>query len=213
VTLRIALADDHPVFLEGLRMLVDSVPDLQVVGAVTDGSAVLRLLEDTAVDVLVLDVDMPGMDGITATEEVGRRWPELPVLLLTMHGEGSVIERGLKAGARGYVLKGASHGSIEQSIRAVANGETVLSGEVGRTVVAALGATGSLRSSVDGVALSGRDLEVLRLVARGCTNGEVAGQLHLSVKTVQNYVSSLLTRTGVSSRAALVAWARDRAGL
>ena len=209
MTVRVLVADDHPVFLDGLRMLLDSAPGLEVVGAAGDGDALLDLAARTPCDVVVVDLDMPGPDGAAVTRELLRTRPDLPVLVLTMHDDDESVHRALRAGARGYVLKGAAQGAVVRAIHALAEGDTVLHGSIGGRVV---------RAAVDGrpnpafPTLSSREAEVLELVARGLPNQVIADHLFLSVKTVQNRVSDLLTKTGSRTRAELVARARD-AGL
>jgi DNA-binding NarL/FixJ family response regulator len=209
VNVRVLLADDHPVFLDGLRLLLDSTPGLEVVGTAGDGQALLELAASTPCDVVVADLDMPGLDGAAATRELLLAHPDVAVLVLTMHEDDVSVHRALRAGARGYVLKGAAHGAIARAVHALADGDTVLHGAVGGRVVQS--ATRS-RPSPAFPSLSAREVEVLELVARGLSNQAIADRLFLSVKTVQNRVSDLLAKTGTSSRAALVACARD-AGL
>lgn len=203
--LRVLIADDHPVFLDGLGQLLDSTPGLRVVGTAPDGERLLELARATEHDVVVVDLDMPVLDGAGATRALvdthGTR-----VLVLTMHADDASVSRALRAGAAGYVLKGAGHGAIARAVFAVAEGDVVLGGSVGASVVAA--AT-SARPNAAFPELSAREVEVLAMVAAGRTNAQVAAELYLSVKTVQNHVSSLLSKTGSSHRAELVARARD----
>jgi DNA-binding NarL/FixJ family response regulator len=206
MTIRVLIADDHPVFLEGLRLLLGSTPGIEVVGAAGNGSALLELAACTPCDVVVVDLDMPGVDGASATRELLRTDPGVAVLVLTMHDDGESVHRALRAGARGYVLKGAAQGTIARAVHALAEGDTVLHGGVGSRVLQA--ATES-RPSPAFPTLSSREVEVLELVARGLANPAIAERLFLSVKTVQNRVSDLLAKTGSSSRAELVARARD----
>nr|WP_306239294.1 response regulator transcription factor [Ornithinimicrobium cryptoxanthini] len=201
------MADDHPVFREGLQLLLDSSGDIEVVGVAADGAELLTLLDQPGleVDVVVLDLDMPVLDGVATARRLAASRPGVGILALTMHDEPTVVGRALDAGVRGYVLKGAGHGAIARAVRAVAEGDTVLSGTVGEAV--------RRRSlAADGPALPGlstRESEVLTLVAQGRDNHEIARSLYLSVKTVQNHVSGLLSKTGARTRAELVALARD----
>ncbi len=157
---------------------------------------------------VVVDLDMPVLDGVDTARRLSRSRPEVGILALTMHDEPTTVGRALDAGVRGYVLKGAGHGAIARAVRAVAEGDTVLSGAVGEAV--------RRRSLEPGgpvlPGLSSRESEILTLVARGKDNHEIARELYLSVKTVQNNVSALLTKTGARSRAELVARARDAQG-
>ena len=209
MTVRVLVADDHPLFLDGLEMLLQSSGGLEVVGAARDGKELLDVVETTPFDVAVVDLDMPGVDGATATRELLMARPDAAVLVLTMHDDDESVQRALRAGARGYVLKGAAQGAIVRAILALAEGDTVLHGSIGRRVVHA--ATES-RPNPAFPSLSAREAEVLHLVARGLTNQAIADRLFLSIKTVQNRVSDLLDKTGTRSRAELVAHARD-AGL
>ena len=206
MSLRVLIADDHPLFLDGLRMLLDSTPGITVVGTASDGQVLLELASSTPHDVVVVDLDMPETDGATATRMLLERAPGTAVLVLTMHADRASVDRALRAGARGYLLKGAGHGAIARAIAAVAEGDTVLGGNIGAAIVQS--ATGS-RPTPEFPTLSAREAEVLELVARGQSNGAIAQQLFLSVKTVQNHVSTMLTKTAASSRAELVARARD----
>lgn len=209
MTVRVLIADDHPVFLDGLRMLLESTGTISVVGAALDGDGLLRLAAEVTCDVVVADLDMPGVDGATATRALTAAHPDLPVLVLTMHDDDAAVQRALRAGARGYVLKGASHGAIVRAVHGLADGQTVLHGSIGTRVVRAATAAGPGTAFPD---LSARELEVLNLVARGLGNQEIAQRLFLSTKTVQNRVSALLAKTGSATRAQLVARGRD-AGL
>lgn len=197
---RVILADDHPVFLAGLEALLDTVPEIEVVGSAGDGTALIALAAQTEFDVAVIDLDMPGADGATATAEILRVRPEAGVLILTMHDDTGSLTRCLRAGARGYILKGAGHGAIARAVAAVADGDTVIAGNLGRSVRSAV-ATQPL-SGDDGLTV--REREVLDLVQQGLDNPQIARRLHLSVKTVQNNVSSLLTKLQASSRVQLV---------
>lgn len=206
MSIRALLADDHPVFLEGLRVLLESTGDIEVAGVAADGAALLDLARDHSFDVAVVDLDMPDLDGAEATRRLLRERPEAGVLMLTMHDDQASVTRALRAGARGYVLKGAGHGAIVRAIRSVADGDTVLGGAVGRAVLGAV-TSGERTGAFPG--LSDREIEVLALVARGHSNAAIADELFLSVKTVQNHVSSLLAKTRTGTRASLVAHARD----
>jgi len=206
MTIKVAIADDHPLFLDGLRLLLETTPEIEVLLAASDGEELLASLQDLQVDVVMVDLDMPGTGG----EEVVRRLSDQPgappVLVLTMHDDGDAAVRALRAGARGYLVKGAGHGAIVRAVHAVAEGDTVLDGSVAPTVVQAVGGGHTGRAFPQ---LSAREVEVLNLVAQGRDNAGIARALSLSVKTVQNHVSNLLAKVGASTRAELVARARD----
>jgi DNA-binding NarL/FixJ family response regulator len=206
MTIRVLLADDHPVYLEGLRMLLDTIADIEVVGAATDGTALLELADHVQADVAVIDLDMPGTDGATATATLHDR---MAVLILTMHADQAHVAQALRAGARGYVLKSAGASAIARAIVTVADGDTVLAGLVGDHIRA-----GATRSFAPGpfAELTARETHVLDLVARGLSNPQIAQRLFLSAKTIANHVSAILTKLGAATRAEAVARARD-AGL
>ena len=204
MTIRVLLADDHPLFLDGLRLLLETA-GMEVVGTARDGPALVELAGQVAADVAVVDLDMPGMTGAEATAQLLRNTPEMAVLILTMHDDTASVRQALAAGARGYVLKGAGHGAVVRAVHSVAEGDTVLSGAVGRTVLASEAPHHSAFPE-----LSARERQVLELVSRGQGNAVIARQLSLSLKTVQNHVSALFGKLGVSSRAEAVARARDR---
>jgi DNA-binding NarL/FixJ family response regulator len=199
----VLLADDHPLFLDGLRLLLETA-GVSVVGVASDGAQLVELAKDHEAEVAVVDLDMPGMDGLTAIESLRQVQPDLAVLVLTMHDEAALVRRALDAGARGYVLKGAGHGAVVRAVQAVAEGDTVLAGGVGRAVL-----EGVPSSDVPSPELTERERQVLELMAGGVGNAAIAQRLHLSVKTVQNHVSNIFGKLGVTSRAEAVARARD----
>jgi DNA-binding NarL/FixJ family response regulator len=209
MSVRVLIADDHPVFLDGLRTLLDSTDGIAVVGAAGDGQELIDLASRTPYDVAVVDLDMPVVSGVEATRRLVHDRPEAAVLVLTMHQDDGSLQRALAAGARGYLLKGSAHGAIARAVFALAEGETVLAGAVAPRVLRAASEGRPTSSFPD---LSRRETEVLELVARGLGNHAVAGRLFLSTKTVQNHVSAILTKTGCATRSELVARARD-AGL
>lgn len=207
--IRVLLADDHPVFLEGLRTMLDTVRGIEVVGVAPDGAELMRQAERVDADVVVVDLDMPVLDGAGAATELLERRPGLAVVVLTMHaGEESVL-KALRSGVRGYLLKSSGPAAIARALVAVAEGDVVLSGPVGRLVAAAALRKADARPFPQ---LSARETEILDQIARGLANAEIARELFLSVKTVQNHVSAILGKLGVASRAEAVARARD-AGL
>jgi DNA-binding NarL/FixJ family response regulator len=205
MSVRVLIADDHPVFLEGLRVLLGTVPEIEVAGAATDGRELLELADRVEAEVAVVDLDMPEVGGAEAIARLRDRHPRLAVLVLTMHEDSASLRSALAAGARGYLLKGAGHGAIARAVLSVAEGDTVLTGAVGRAVLDA--AVRDPGRRVPG--LTGREQHVLDLVVEGHGNAEIARRLSLSTKTVQNYVSNLLAKLDAPSRADLVALARD----
>jgi DNA-binding NarL/FixJ family response regulator len=209
---RVVIADDHPMFRYGLRAVLDAAAEVTVVGEAADGQQLLAVVDQTRPDVVLTDLAMPGLDGATATQRLLDRHPQLGVLALTMHDDDQALFGALRAGARGYLLKGADKAEILRAVQAVAAGEAVYGAAVARRIVDFF--TGAQQRYAAQVfpELTGREREVLDLVAAGCGNHEIARRLVLSEKTVRNHVAAILLKLEVADRAAAVAKARD-AGL
>lgn len=205
--LRVVLADDHEVVRAGLRALVDATPGMAVVGEARDGDEACRRACELRPDVVVMDVSMPALGGAEATERVLRECPGVRVLALTMHEDRGHLTRMLHAGAAGYVLKRAAADELVRAIRVVASGGTyvdpVLAGSVLRGAARAAGAAPSPASA----SLSEREEEVLRRIAWGESNKEVAAGLGLSVKTVETYRARIAEKLGLRSRTDMVRYA------
>jgi DNA-binding NarL/FixJ family response regulator len=202
---KVIMADDHPVFLDGLRLLLETTDGIDVSGTATDGAALLELAETTEFDVAIVDLDMPVLDGVAATGRLLARWPGAAVLILTMHDDDATLLRALRSGASGYLLKGSGHGAIVRAIQGVADGDAVFAGRAGRVVRETM--RNPDRSPVHG--LTPRELELLAGIASGADNAAIASAMFLSTKTVQNNVSLLMGKLQADSRAHLVALARD----
>ncbi len=192
--IRVLVADDHPVVRQGLREMLDIEPDLEVVADAADGREAVEHAVEQDVDVVLMDVQMPGTDGISALREIRRLRPETKVVMLTTFGHENYVVPSLRAGAQGYLLKDVSRAELADAIRRVAAGESLL--ERGEEPVP------------HGTQISGRELEVLSLMAKEMSNREIASSLHLSENTVKTHVSHLLTKLGASDRsgAVLRAW-------
>lgn len=212
MTLRVLIADDHPIYRAGLRALIANQPDLEVVAEARTGTEAVELAAGTAPDVVLMDLTMPDMDGITATSRITAHAPSVAVLVLTMLDDSTSVLAAMRAGARGYLVKGAGGDDALRAIRAVANGEIILGPEVAAAVLTQLAQPPAIRAAHPFPDLTDRERDILRLLAHGHTNASIAQQLHLSGKTVRNYVSSIFRKLQVTDRVDAVIKARD-AGL
>lgn len=192
----VLLADDHEVVREGLRLALLRSPHIRVVGEAPDGETAVSLAERRRPDVIVMDLRMPGMDGIEATEEIMRRLPDAKVLIFTAYSERALLQRGLESGARGYILKEAPHETLLRAIEKVAAGETF----VDPALMAALTQS---RGGAD--VLTPREREILQLLADGMSNADAAGQLFISQETVKSHVRHILTKLEADTRTQAVA--------
>lgn len=190
--IRVLVVDDHPLFRDGLGALLATVPDLEVVGSVGDGESAVRRAVETRPDVVLMDLNLPGVPGIEATRRIVAATPETAVLVLTMVDDDDSVMAALKVGARGYVLKGAGQEEVLAAIRAVAAGGAVFGPGVAGRVLG-----GRRGPSYD---LTEREAEVLALLANGMSNAEIAREIGVSLKTVQNHVSRVLTKMQVRDR-------------
>ena len=197
---RVVLADDHPMFRYGLRAVLEGAEEVTVVGEAADGQQLLTLVEQTHPDVVLTDLAMPGLDGATATRQLLQRHPNLGVLVLTMHEDDEMLFAALRAGARGYLLKGADKAEILRALLAVASGEAVYGAPVARRIVAFF--TGAHQHYAAQVfpELTEREREVLELVARGRSNAEIARELVVGPATVKTHVGRVLTKLGLRDR-------------
>lgn len=207
MSIRILLADDHAVVRDGLRALLDAEPGLEVVGSVTDGREALLAAKRLQPDVVVMDINMPGLNGIEATRSMVELEPPPQVLILSMHGSSEHIYRALQAGARGYLMKESAGSEVVGAVRAVAAGRRFLSERIADTALDAYLAEGRTSSPLD--SLSARERQLLQLLAEGRSNAEAARLLSLSVKTVETYRSRLLQKLGLHDLPALVRFALE----
>lgn len=203
---RIILADDHAVLRSGLKMLLNAQDDLLVVGEATNGPEALAAVRDHSPDVLLLDITMPKSDGLQVLSQVKRAYPNVRVLVLTMHEEEGYLRRALEAGAAGYCPKSAADAELISAIRAVMRGNVYIHPSHAKILIDKMipSATTANASSAE---LSERERAVMKLVALGHTNQDIAEQLSLSVKTVESYRARGMEKLGLTSRAALVRYA------
>lgn len=214
--LRIVLVDDHPVYSEGLAALLATLPEFEVVGTASNGAEALEVVAATAPDVVVMDVQMPVMDGLEATRRLAVQAPGVGVVVLTMSEDDDTVFEAMRAGARGYLLKGADQEDISRCIRSVAQGDAVFGAGVASRMAeyfSRLGATRPAgRESRAFPQLTDREREILDLIAAGRSNKQIAEQLFLAHKTVRNNVSTIFAKLQVAGRTEAVIAARE-AGL
>lgn len=210
-SIRVVVADDHPVVRAGLVALLSSLPDIEVVATATTGKEAVREVVTARPDVALLDLNMPELDGIGATREIGRVAPAVGVLVLTMYDDDDSVFAAMRAGARGYLVKGVEQEDIARAIRSVAAGEAIFGPGVAQRVLGFLTAPAP---RVDAVFpdLTPREHEILDLIAAGLRNAAIAQRMGIAPKTVANNVSSILAKLQVADRAQAIVRARD-AGL
>lgn len=203
----ILLADDHRILREGIRALIEDQEDMQVVGEAEDGQATLKMVSQLNPDVVVMDIAMPLLNGLEATRQIRRDFPQVKVLILTMHENEEYIRQVLAAGALGYVLKDAAARDLLGAIRTVYQGEAVLSPAITRLVIEDYLRWGDIRPEDTTNGLTAREREVLQLIAEGYTNKEIAEILSLSVKTIQSHRTNLMNKLDLHDRGELIKYA------
>jgi DNA-binding NarL/FixJ family response regulator len=208
--LRVLIADDHPVFRNGMRALLASLPEMEVVGEATSGAEAIALAAAEQPDVILMDLQMPGVGGIAATRQILDTSPHIRILVVTMFEDAESVFAALRAGARGYVLKGASPPEIVQAITAVGNGTAIFSPAIAQRVLDYFAAPRPAAPILP--ELTDREREILTLIVQGYTNQDIANRLVLSLKTVRNHVSNIFSKLEVVDRTQAILRARD-AGL
>ena len=197
--IRVLIVDDHAVVRQGLRTFLESEEDIEVVGEASDGEEAVQKAQELSPDVVLMDLVMPGMDGITATQKIGEVSPNSPVLALTSFSEDDKVFPAIKAGAKGYLLKDVPAEDLGRAIRSLARGEFLLDGEIANKVLDEF--RSPARSDEPGLAdLTPRELEVLVLIARGRANKEIARDLGISIKTVKTHVGNILSKLHIVDR-------------
>jgi len=207
--IRILIADDHLIVREGLRLILETEDGFELVGEAADGAEALRLAAQLHPDVVLMDLRMPGMDGLTAIERLRVEQPEVAVVILTTYNEDDLMVRGLRAGARGYLLKDTGRATLFNTIRAAARGETLLLPDVMARVLAHTEAP----HPAGPLALTEREHEVLQAAAQGERSKEIAARLGITERTVKAHLTSIYNKLGVDSRAAAIAAAAQRGWL
>jgi DNA-binding NarL/FixJ family response regulator len=200
-TLRVLLVDDHDLFRTGLRNLLEEQA-VQVVGEAADGSQAIRMVRELAPDVVVMDLNMPGMTGVEATRQVTSQAPLTRVVVLTISDQDEDVMNAILAGACGYLMKDSSIQDLMQGIRAAAVGESLISPHIAAKVLQRMRATGTSEQDAATIRaeLSDREIEVLKLIANGKDNAQIAGELHISPKTVKNHISNILMKLQIDNR-------------
>ena len=203
-SIRVLIADDHLIVREGLRLILETADGIEVVGEATDGAEAVQLAQALQPNVILMDLRMPSVDGLTAIERLRAGQPQVAVVILTTYNEDDLMMRGLRAGARGYLLKDTDRETLLNTIRAAARGETLLKPEILARLLS------QPEKPRGGIELTERELEVLQAVARGERSKEIAAQLGITERTVKAHLAGIYNKLGVDSRAAAIAVASQR---
>jgi DNA-binding NarL/FixJ family response regulator len=198
--MKILLCDDQAVIRDGLEMLLNLEKDFQVVGSAQDGAEAVELAEQKRPDLILMDLKMPGVNGIEATRRIRAKFPEIKILVLTTYDEDEWVFDAIRAGASGYLLKDTPRQKIVEAIRGTMEGKSFVDPAVAGKMMAQISSNQKQPVSVLAEKLTERELDVLRLIAKGFNNADIAAQLHLSEGTVRNHVSAILEKLGVSDR-------------
>lgn len=206
--LRIIIAEDHETVRDGLRMILESQDDMEVVGEAGDGREAVRLAEELKPDIVLMDVSMPVLNGLTASAKLSRTLPEIKILTLTRHTDEAYLQELLEAGVSGYVLKQSASTELLRAIRAVAAGDKFLDPAItGKFFNNYTEKTTKLRGDTQGIRLTARESETLRLIALGYSNREIAEQFDLSVKTIETHKANAQKKLDISSRKEIISYA------
>jgi DNA-binding NarL/FixJ family response regulator len=209
---RILTVDDHTLFREGVRAILKAVPDLEIVGEAATGEEAIDKVATLTPDIILMDIQMPDMNGVEATHKILKKHPEIGIIILTMLEDDDSLFSTLQAGARGYVLKGADKAEMVRSIRAVANGEALFGPAIASRLTKFFNNSGGMVKQSAFPELTDRELEILELIAKMHNNKEIAEILHITIKTVSNHISNVFNKLQVADRTEAIFKARD-AGL
>jgi len=198
--IRVLICDDQVVVCDGLEMILNSDPEIEVVGTAYDGAEALDKVTELTPDVVLMDLKMPGMNGIQATREITKHHPETRVLVLTTFGDDEWVFDAIRAGASGYLLKGTPRAELIKAVKGTAKGQTHVDPDVAGKLFSQVSRSSHDRETTVADDLSERELEVLQLLAQGFTNTEISERLYLTRGTVRNYISSILTKLDVEDR-------------
>lgn len=214
--IKLIIADDHRLFREGLKALLSVTDDIEIIGEAEDGDTVLKKCSVGQPDIILMDINMPGLNGIQATQAILEKHPQIGIIMLTMLEDDASIFNAMRAGARGYLLKGADPNEVLSVIRAVAEGQALFGPAIAARVLGYFkelsNNPNSKQAPVPFPELTERELEVLRLISQGLNNQEIAQKLFLSPKTVRNHITNIFSKLQVADRAQAIVRARE-AGL
>ena len=199
--IKVLLADDHSIVRAGLSRIVEESGDMEVIAEAADGRETIRLVRETSPDVAVIDISMPGLDGLEVVSQLHGQYPDLPILILTMHEEGQYVVRAIQAGAMGYMTKQSAPEQLLKAIRKIFEGSRYLTDEAAEALALRVARGSGEQSPLD--SLSMRELQVLRRLAMGHTNREIASAYSISIKTVDTYRSRLLKKLNLRNNAEL----------
>lgn len=211
--LRVFLADDHAVVREGLKTLVNAQLDMEVVGEAGDGTSAVRQAQDCRPDVVIMDISMPDLNGVEATAQLKRECPSIKVLALSVHEDTSYLRKLIEAGAVGYVLKRSAADALIQAIRMAFAGGVFIDPLLAAKIVSTIGGSSSRSGEPPSAPLSERETDVVRMIAHGYSNKEIAARLNLSVKTVETYKTRAMEKLKLDSRVAIVRYALQQGWL
>lgn len=208
--IKILIADDHLIIRQGLRLILETEADFELIGEAADGAEALALCQKLIPNLVLMDLRMPNMDGLTAIEKLRATQPQIAIVILTTFNEDELMFRGLQAGARGYLLKDTDRATLFDTIRAAVRGETLLQPDMMKRLLSRTHAPSLESKTVTSVNLSEREQQILEAVARGGRSKEIAAQLNISERTVKAHLASIYNKLGVDSRAAAIAVAANK---